>query len=118
MTKEQKAAEKLQKLFEREPTKELIWRGDCHDCGAYTEVIARVEDDGKLTISGGAVAFPSGIDGKHFIKCDGCFEKDNKLRNYQETEVFTRVVGYLRPVKQFNKGKQAEFKERVNFNVD
>lgn len=29
-----------------------------------------------------------------------------------ETEVWTRVTGYLRPVKNFNKGKKEEFKER------
>lgn len=28
-------------------------------------------------------------------------------------EVFTRVVGYFRPVNQFNKGKKEEFMERV-----
>ncbi len=28
-------------------------------------------------------------------------------------EVYSRVVGYLRPVSQWNKGKQAEFKKRV-----
>ena len=33
----------------------------------------------------------------------------------QETEVYSRVVGYLRPVKQWNKGKQAEFKMRKVF---
>jgi len=32
-------------------------------------------------------------------------------------EVFSRVVGYLRPVKQWNKGKQAEFKTRTVFKV-
>jgi len=30
----------------------------------------------------------------------------------QETEVYTRVVGYYRPVKLWNKGKQAEYKDR------
>lgn len=34
----------------------------------------------------------------------------------EPTEVYTRVVGYHRPVKNFNRGKQAEFKDRVNFN--
>jgi ribonucleoside-triphosphate reductase len=34
-----------------------------------------------------------------------------------ETEVYSRVVGYLRPVKQWNNGKQAEFKKRKTFNV-
>jgi len=27
-------------------------------------------------------------------------------------EIWTRCVGYFRPVSQFNKGKQEEFKER------
>jgi ribonucleoside-triphosphate reductase len=32
-------------------------------------------------------------------------------------EVFSRVVGYLRPIKQWNKGKQEEFKLRKVFSV-
>ncbi|MFO7749221.1 MAG: ribonucleoside triphosphate reductase [Desulfobacteraceae bacterium] len=32
-----------------------------------------------------------------------------------ETEVFSRVVGYLRPVKQWNNGKQTEFEMRKTF---
>jgi len=114
----EKTKQILQKLFIREWTKELGWKGDCHDCGVDTEVIAKVEDDGKLTISGGAVAFPDGIDGEYFVKCENCFEKDDTLRNFRETEVFSRVVGYLRPVKQWNKGKRAEFESRTNFKVD
>ncbi|MBU4345175.1 MAG: ribonucleoside triphosphate reductase [Desulfobacteraceae bacterium] len=35
----------------------------------------------------------------------------------QETEIYSRVVGYLRPVKQWNAGKQAEFKIRKTFKV-
>ncbi|MDO9567030.1 MAG: ribonucleoside triphosphate reductase [Candidatus Desulfaltia sp.] len=35
----------------------------------------------------------------------------------QKTEVYSRVVGYLRPVKQWNNGKQAEFKMRKMFKV-
>lgn len=34
----------------------------------------------------------------------------------EECEVYSRVVGYLRPVKQWNKGKQAEFSHRKVFN--
>ncbi len=34
-----------------------------------------------------------------------------------ETEVYARVVGYLRPVKQWNNGKQAEFSMRKAFKV-
>jgi ribonucleoside-triphosphate reductase len=31
-------------------------------------------------------------------------------------EIYSRVVGYLRPVKQWNDGKQQEFKTRKVFN--
>jgi len=45
--------------------------------------------------------------GEHFT-CPKCGK---------ECEVYSRVVGYLRPVKQWNAGKQAEFKERKEFEV-
>ncbi len=32
-------------------------------------------------------------------------------------EVYSRVVGYLRPVEQWNDGKQEEFKERKTFKL-
>jgi len=35
----------------------------------------------------------------------------------QETEVYSRVVGYLRPVKQWNRGKLAEYSNRKTFRV-
>jgi len=35
----------------------------------------------------------------------------------RETEVYSRAVGYLRPVKQWNKGKQAEFSHRKTFSI-
>jgi anaerobic ribonucleoside-triphosphate reductase len=33
----------------------------------------------------------------------------------EETEVYSRIVGYLRPIKQWNDGKQAEFNIRKPF---
>ncbi|MCD4813734.1 anaerobic ribonucleoside-triphosphate reductase [bacterium] len=33
----------------------------------------------------------------------------------EKTEVYSRVVGYFRPVQQWNKGKQEEFKDRTEF---
>ena len=32
-------------------------------------------------------------------------------------EVYSRIVGYLRPVQSWNKGKVQEFKERVAYKV-
>jgi ribonucleoside-triphosphate reductase (formate) len=33
----------------------------------------------------------------------------------QRCEIYSRVVGYIRPVRQWNKGKQAEFTDREMF---
>ena len=35
----------------------------------------------------------------------------------QPCEVYSRVTGYLRPVKQWNDAKEAEFNSRKNFNL-
>ena len=32
-------------------------------------------------------------------------------------EVYSRVVGYIRPVEQWNDGKQAEFTDRKRFDL-
>jgi anaerobic ribonucleoside-triphosphate reductase len=48
------------------------------------------------------------LDGRQ-DKCSSC---------KQDTEVYSRVVGYLRPVKQWNYGKQAEFGARKTFSLD
>lgn len=35
-----------------------------------------------------------------------------------QTEVYSRVVGFYRPVQQWNDGKQQEFKDRKVFNIN
>lgn len=49
------------------------------------------------------------IKGEHFY-CPQCTVK-------QPCEVYSRIVGYLRPVVQWNSGKQQEFKERKTFKL-
>lgn len=44
-------------------------------------------------------------------RCEVC---TNKLVG---TEVYSRIVGYIRPVQQWNVGKTAEFGDRVTFEV-
>lgn len=46
--------------------------------------------------------------GEHF-KCPKCGK---------DCEVFTRIVGYIRPVRQWNEGKAAEYEIRKNFDVE
>jgi ribonucleoside-triphosphate reductase len=47
------------------------------------------------------------ISGEHF-KCPQC---------KKECEVYSRVVGYIRPIQQWNAGKQEEFKNRKEYKV-
>jgi anaerobic ribonucleoside-triphosphate reductase len=35
----------------------------------------------------------------------------------KKTEIYSRVVGYFRPVADWNKGKQQEFNERKKYQV-
>jgi ribonucleoside-triphosphate reductase len=49
------------------------------------------------------------ISGEHFV-CPQCTIE-------QPCEVYSRVVGYLRPVQQWHVGKREEFKERKEFKV-
>lgn len=46
------------------------------------------------------------LEGEQFA-CPSCGE---------ETEVYTRIVGYYRPVKNWNHGKKSEFSDRVTYN--
>lgn len=44
---------------------------------------------------------------------------DEEKKQYRtKAEVYSRVVGYLRPVEQWNDGKQEEFKNRQEFKTD
>lgn len=44
-------------------------------------------------------------------------EQANCPQCQRNTEVFSRIVGYLRPVSQWNEGKKAEFKLRTTFDT-
>ena len=41
----------------------------------------------------------------------------DEVKGRTKCEVYSRVVGYLRPVGQWNEGKQAEFVERKTFKL-
>ncbi len=44
-------------------------------------------------------------------------KKEKKVVTRQRCEVYSRVVGYIRPVTQWNPGKQSEFGDRTTFNI-
>ena len=51
------------------------------------------------------------------LRCKDCYKKNKSLTNYRDCEVYSRIVGYLRPVSQWNVGKKAEFKDRKTYGL-
>jgi ribonucleoside-triphosphate reductase len=75
----------------------------CHDCDQ------ELKNNEKY--------MPYAVGGETLVKCESCYKKDSILRNFQKTEVYSRVVGYIRPVEQWNKGKREEYNDRKEFVV-
>jgi hypothetical protein len=98
---------------------DLLYRGICHDCGTHVEVSIVVNEKDEIEITGGAIYKIKQGFGEEvlFFKCDECHKKERTLRNWKQCEVYSRVVGYLRPVQQWNKGKEEEYKMRKEFVV-
>jgi hypothetical protein len=106
---------RLHDLFESHPDRTMLgFEGNCHDCGKEVKVTVSLTPDG-FAISGGAVYEPEPE--KFRNKCADCFQKEPQLRNFRKCEVYSRVVGYLRPVAQWNEGKQAEFGDRKSYSL-
>jgi len=108
--------EKLKILYKNRENKKENWiefSGRCGNC--QKDVTVRIYSwvEG-CEIIGGALYED---EGEHYFKCNTCFDLNPALTNFKPCEVYARVVGYLRPVNQFNPGKQQEFKERVNFKI-
>jgi len=89
-------------------TKEKIY---CHDCQK------EINFDGKKIENGKMLVYESQREKITIFKCQDCFAKSQELRNYQPCEVYSRIVGYLRPVQQWNLGKKQEFKERKEYKL-
>jgi len=92
-----------------ESVKNVINKPICHDCKKEIEIKG---DE----IKNGVILFYENRGEKiKIFKCNDCFSKSQELKNYQPCEVYSRVVGYLRPVQQWNLGKQEEYKERKEY---
>ncbi len=85
-------------------TKNNMKKQVCHDCGRELKMN---EEYMNYAVESG-----------EFCKCKKCHQADPILRNFQRTEVYSRVVGYIRPVAQWNGGKQAEFDDRKEFKLN
>jgi len=82
---------------------------NCHDCGK------EIQFNGQTIENGVYLAYENGDQKVNVFKCKECFDKKKSLTNFQPCEVYSRVVGYIRPVQQWHKGKKQEFDERKEY---
>lgn len=87
-----------------------VWLGESPDSDATKILVKKIANNFKMpyftiTPTFSVCQTHGYISGENF-SCPQCGAK---------TEVYSRVVGYLRPVQMWNPGKQQEFKERAKF---
>jgi len=82
----------------------------CHDCKKEIKV-----DEKEELIDAVQLKFKDGDKDIFVFKCNDCYAKSPALTNFRACEVFTRTVGYYRPVQNFHKGKLQEYSERKVF---
>jgi hypothetical protein len=83
----------------------------CHDCGKEIKIQDENIENGVL------LAYEDEGETINVFKCNDCFDKNKSLNNFKKCEVYSRVVGYLRPVSQWNDGKKQEYQEREEYAI-
>ena len=85
--------------------------GKCFDCDCDICVGEEEIENGFL------LAYED--EGEEFFvfKCSDCFSKSEGLEDYKKCEVYSRIVGYLRPQEQVNPGKESEINDRAMFSL-
>ena len=81
----------------------------CHDCKEEIKIKDKEIQNGVLLV------YDDGGEKTEVYKCQECFRKNPSLTNFRKCEVYSRVVGYLRPVQQWHIGKKQEFAERKEY---
>lgn len=84
----------------------------CYDCKKP------INCEGQELVNAVFLSYKDGSDDYKVIKCNDCYEKNPSLTNYKQCEVYSRIVGYIRPVNQWNEGKRAEYEERKTYKIE
>lgn len=83
----------------------------CYDCGCL------IKFEGDNIKNGHYLVYQDGSQKISVLKCKSCYQKNPGLTNFRNCEVYSRVVGYLRPVQQWNDGKQLEYQKRKEYKI-
>ena len=104
--------DEIQSLFTGGTVQHLYLGERVKDINAAKKLIKKIFETSKMPYISITPTFSvcpnhGYIDGEHFT-CPECGA---------DAEVYTRVVGYLRPVQNFNNGKKEEWRERVKYEL-
>ena len=88
-----------------------VEKANCHDCQKEIAI------QGEEIQNGVMLEYDNRGEKIVVFKCHDCFKQSQELTNYQPCEVYSRIVGYLRPIQQWNKGKKEEYRERKSLEV-
>ncbi|MCP6718189.1 MAG: anaerobic ribonucleoside-triphosphate reductase [Patescibacteria group bacterium] len=83
----------------------------CHDCKKQIKVENKNIQDGIILV------YNDEGEKIKILKCNDCFKKNPSLTNFKKCEVYSRIVGYLRPVSQWNVGKIQEYEQRREYKL-
>jgi hypothetical protein len=84
-------------------------KNNCYDCGQKIAINKKRIKNGVLLV------YDNEGEKINVYKCKQCFKNNPALTNFKRCEVYSRIVGYLRPVRQWHIGKKQEYKERKEF---
>jgi len=84
----------------------------CHDCKKEIKI------ENNEILNGKELIYNDNGEKIAILKCNQCFDKNPSLTNFRKCEVYSRVVGYLRPIQQWNEGKKQEYKERKKYKFE
>ena len=86
--------------------------GLCHDCKKVMDIVNQEIKNGVQLV------YDNNGEKVKIFKCNDCYAQNKSLANFQQCEVYSRVVGYIRPVSQWHKGKKQEYGERKEYNCE
>ncbi len=127
--------DKLLAVFEKSDSPVVTWRLPCCSCEKETTAAAALLFDAygepqSFRFSANGLRwdrcaerhpFTAEFDGGGwYVKCRRCLERDHGVMDEgtRNTEVYSRVVGYYRPIKGWNAGKRQEFEQRKYHRID
>jgi len=89
----------------------IKYKNYCHDCKKEIKI------ENKQIKNGVLLNYEDNGEKFTVFKCNECFQKNPRLTNFRKCEVYSRIVGYLRPIQQWNIGKIQEFNERREYKI-